>query len=74
MARELDAFRGLHAPGERQEFTLCGMAPEAFETGDADEPVVIAEPGEAISCPTCCRTIDYVRRNFRAYRYRPVEG
>lgn len=31
--------------------TLCGLAPEAFGTGDADTPVVIALSGEEVGVP-----------------------
>ena len=61
---------GLHAEGE-QEHSLCGMAFDAYDSGDADEPIVFAKPGEIVTCKHCRAHIDFVRRKYRAYRYRP---
>lgn len=55
---------GVHAPG-LQEHTLCGFAPEAFESGDADTPIVFAVPGQTVTCPTCCQLIEHCREAFR---------
>ena len=68
MDEELDGFMGVHAPG-RLEHTLCGFAPEAFESGDSEEPIVFAAPGELITCKTCRAEIDHVRKRFNRYRY-----
>lgn len=67
---ELEEFSGVHAQGP-VEFTVCGLAPEAFESGDADEPIVIAGTGELVTCPTCRRFIDFAKSNFKRYRYTP---
>ena len=62
-----------HAPGQ-QEHSLCGLAPDAFESGDVDEPVVFAEAGEMVTCKDCRSAIDWARQNFRRYRYLPADG
>lgn len=49
------------------EFTLCGIAFDAHDSGDADEPVVFANPGQAVDCEDCRRIIDYVK-SFKRYR------
>lgn len=49
------------------EFTLCGMAFDAHESGDADEPVVFAHQGQIITCPDCRTIINYVK-TFKHYR------
>lgn len=59
-----------HAEGE-QEHALCGLAFDAYDSGDEDQPVVFAEAGETVTCPDCRAAIDYVRSNFRGYRYVP---
>lgn len=43
------------------EFTLCGDAFDAFESGDADEPVHFAAPGQLISCPKCREVINHCK-------------
>ncbi|MEJ6003768.1 hypothetical protein [Paucibacter soli] len=68
MDTELDQFKGVHAPG-MIDFTLCGLSLDAFQTGDAAEPVIEAKPGEQITCKTCRANIDHIRRNFKLYRY-----
>lgn len=68
MDEEMDGFKGVNAPG-RLEHTLCGFAPEAFESGDSDEPIVFADVGDQVTCRTCRSEIDFIRRNFSRYRY-----
>lgn len=61
----------IHAAGE-QEHALCGMAFDAYETGDADAPIVFAEPGQKVTCEFCCRVVDFVQSHYdRLYRYFP---
>ncbi len=61
---------GLCAPGP-QEHSLCGWAPEAFESGDASAPVVFAQAGELVTCKACRALLDYCRACFTpSYRYR----
>lgn len=49
------------------EFTLCGLACDAFESGDADKPVTFAAPGEIVTCKEC-RDVIYHVKTFRGYR------
>lgn len=49
------------------EFTVCGLAFDAYHSGDADHPVVMAEPGEVVTCEACRRTIDFMK-TFKRYR------
>lgn len=51
-----------------EEFTMCGMAFDAFESGDADAPIVFAERGETVTCKDCRDAIDHVRKSFKRYR------
>ena len=39
------------------EFTVCGMAFDAHESGDSDEPIVFAGAGEAVTCHECRRLV-----------------
>lgn len=49
---------------------LCGYAFDAFDSGDAEGPIVEAKPGETVTCPDCRRVIDYMRRAFpRGYKF-----
>ena len=43
------------------EFSLCGDAFDAFDSGDAEEPHEIAKPGQSITCPVCCRAVQEVK-------------
>ncbi|MCF6783361.1 hypothetical protein [Stutzerimonas stutzeri] len=43
------------------EFSLCGDAFDAFDSGDAEEPHSIAGPGESITCPECCMAVREVK-------------
>lgn len=65
---EIAEFKGTHAPG-LNEFTICGMAFDAHDSGDAAEPIVVAEVGQMVTCPTCRDTIDHARTAFKRYHY-----
>ena len=67
MIRRLDR----HAPGVLAggAFALCGLALDAYESGDAGEPVGMAEDGEVVTCPACRRVIEHVRAYFPGERY-----
>lgn len=49
------------------EYTLCGDAFDAFESGDADEPIVFAESGQTITCERCRKIIDYCK-SLKGYK------
>ena len=53
----------------RLEHSLCGLAFDAFETGDHEEPVVFAKRGEMVTCVSCRAELDHVREFFKGYRY-----
>jgi hypothetical protein len=57
----------MHGEGH-VEFTLCGLACDAYESGDHDESVVSAKPGELVTCPECRQVLDRIRREFKGYR------
>ncbi|WP_186058673.1 hypothetical protein [Burkholderia gladioli] len=59
----------LHAegPASTSEFTLCGIAFDAQDSGDIDEPIVFAKAGQVVDCEDCRRIIDYVK-SFKRYR------
>jgi hypothetical protein len=58
-----------HAEG-LQEHSLCGLAFDAFDTGDYEEPVVFAKTGQRVTCERCREHIDWVRDNFtKTYGY-----
>lgn len=59
--------REIHAHGPH-EHSLCGLAPEAFESGDHDEPVVFAKPNQTVTCASCRLVIDHVRDCFKGYK------
>jgi len=56
-----------HAAGP-QEHALCGLAEDAHESGDWHEPVVMAKPGESVTCKECRDVIDFIRLNFNRYK------
>lgn len=60
------------APGQGGEYTACGMAFDAHDSGDEDEPIVFAEPGKVYDCAECRRVVDAYRAT-RGYR-QPPEG
>jgi hypothetical protein len=59
----------LHGESSAPEYTLCGDAFDAFESGDADEPIVFANAGQVVTCTECRRAIDYVRKHYRKYKF-----
>lgn len=44
-----------------REYSLCGVAYDAFDTGDAESPVAIAKKGQTITCPDCRNVIAEVK-------------
>lgn len=49
------------------EYTLCGLAFDAYESGDHPEPVIEANPGQIVNCEECRKAIDFAKR-FINYR------
>lgn len=44
------------------EYTVCGLAYDAHESGDHDEQVLFAEDGEPVTCLKCREVVTEVRR------------
>lgn len=44
------------------EYTVCGLAYDAHESGDYNEPVLFAEDGAPVTCPKCREVVTEVRR------------
>lgn len=63
MARRRTILHGLNA-GQGEEFSLCGMSYDAFESGDADETIVFAEPGQKINCPDC---LEFLTKTYERF-------
>lgn len=45
------------SPAGGGEFTVCGMAFDAHDSGDHDEPIVFAGVGEVVTCEECRRIV-----------------
>jgi hypothetical protein len=52
----------IHASSSIPEFTICGMAFDAFDSGHTDEQIVFAEPGQIVTCIECRREIAWCKR------------
>lgn len=59
-----------HGPSSMPEIMLCGLAFDAYESGDVDEPVIEAKADELVTCPECRAVIDYIRQRYRGGSYR----
>jgi len=53
-------------PGDG-EHMLCGLAFDAYESGDEAVPVIQAQNGETITCPHCRRALSEVRAWYRGF-------
>ncbi len=42
--------------------TMCGMAFDAHDSGDSDEPIIFAKSRQRITCDDCRRCIDHARK------------
>lgn len=51
------------------EFTLCGDAFDAYDSGDAEEQHQIVGAGQVVDCPQCCKVIQDIRE--MKYRLKP---
>lgn len=49
------------------EYALCGLAFDAFESGDHDTPVIEAKPEQLVTCIECRKSIDHAK-SFINYR------
>ena len=59
----------VHGDSHTPEYTLCGLAVDAFESGDHHESIVFAKHRETVTCEDCRRAIDHARRSFKGYRF-----
>lgn len=55
-----EAVHGRNTSAAGSEFTICGMAFDAWP-GDAEHPIVMAAPGETVNCEACRRTIKFMK-------------
>lgn len=44
------------------EFSLCGQAFDAFDSGDADEPFEFAGEGSTVNCEDCIRVVKEIKK------------
>lgn len=54
------------------EFSLCGDAFDAYDSGDAEERHEIVELGGTVTCSRCCFIITEIRT--AKYKLRPRKG
>lgn len=52
-------------PGQGEEFTVCGLSHDAFESGDHDEPVQFATYEQRITCPDCVDLLNKIQDRFK---------
>lgn len=57
----------LKGPLAGGEYTACGVAFDAFLTGDADEPIIVAPPGQVATCTECRAVVNYYK-SIKAHR------
>lgn len=57
----------LKGPLAGGEYTACGVAFDAYNTGDAEEPILVAMPGQVATCVECRRVVDFYKA-IRGYR------
>lgn len=50
-----------HLWGHLPEFTACGVAFDAHDSGDYDEKIVFAASGESVNCPHCAAVVAYYK-------------
>lgn len=56
--------------GDTGDYTLCGLAHDAHDTGDEETIIIIARKGETVNCPNCLNHIRYVINSFPNNRFR----
>ncbi len=57
------------------DMSACGLAGDAFSTGDhdSDDEFVDARPGLRVTCPNCCDALRSWRKGARGLRLVPRE-
>lgn len=51
------------------EFSLCGDAFDAYDSGDAEEEHLVVDAGGTVTCPKCCFIITEIKT--AKYKLRP---
>ena len=51
-----------HNPAGDGEYTMCGLAFDAFDSGDHHEPIIFDDDGEPVTCDECRRIVIEVRK------------
>jgi hypothetical protein len=54
----------LHALGHVPEIMACGLAEDAFVSGDHDKPIFWATQGQKVTCISCLRAIEHYKFNY----------
>lgn len=54
----------LHALSHVPEIMACGLADDAFLSGDHDEPIFWATRGQKVTCKDCLRAIEHYKFNY----------
>jgi hypothetical protein len=59
--------RHIISPVGGYEHSFCGMAFDAYASGDAetDDEFVDARPGVRVTCPDCCEAIRNIRESIK---------
>lgn len=57
-------------PGLGNEFTVCGDAFDAHESGDSERPIVFAKRFETVTCPNCLAILKELRQSYKVNGYR----
>ena len=66
---ERDAIHAI-SPIGGSEHSLCGLAFDAFESGDLEYKPIFAKSGDKITCAMCRAIIDYCKA-FKDYYKQP---
>jgi hypothetical protein len=51
----------IHGGAPWPEYTACGFAFDAFASVDVQEELVMAEPGQTVTCEHCLNAIAYYK-------------
>lgn len=47
------------------EYTACGLAFDAYDSGDHSDPIEFAKSGEIVTCADCREAIDHFRKYIK---------
>lgn len=76
MEASVRKVRHVIMPGGGNEFAACGLAEDAFSTGDhdSDDEFIEARPRLRVTCPDCCEAIRAWREASKGLRLVPDHG